>query len=272
MSERTDYDAGEKNLFEKGKLAVLVDESSASASEILAGAIQDWDRGLIVGRRTFGKGLVQEQYDLGDGSALRLTIAKYYTPSGRSIQRSYAKGKDAYAEDFTKRYETGELTGSDSIMIGDTAKYYTSNKRPVYGGGGIKPDIYVPYDTLKYNSALLSIVYGEEFRNGVLNYYLKNQKTLKKYTTAGEYIKGYSVADLNNSLLTSLPENLKEGVNKLALKPGMRSFIELQMKAQLARLLFKNNGYYAVMATGDDVIRKASQALDGAGYSQLISK
>src|SRR5213075_813447 len=141
---KTEYRASGKGTFERGKLVVLVDESSASASEILAGAVQDWDRGLIAGRRTFGKGLVQEQYDLPDGSALRLTIARYYTPAGRCIQRSFANGKEAYSEDFEKRFESGELTKEDTTAPADTQKYYTPAHRVVYAGGGIKPDVYVP--------------------------------------------------------------------------------------------------------------------------------
>jgi carboxyl-terminal processing protease len=115
-SSLREYKTRDKDLFERGKVAILIDERSASASEILAGAVQDWDRGIIVGRRSYGKGLVQEQYDMDDGAALRLTIAKYYTPSGRSIQRPYAKGRDAYEEDFSHRYETGELVGIDTVM------------------------------------------------------------------------------------------------------------------------------------------------------------
>jgi carboxyl-terminal processing protease len=271
-AKRMDYDAGTNNLFEKGKLALLVDESSASASEILAGAIQDWDRGIIVGRRSFGKGLVQEQYDLGDGSAMRLTIAKYYTPSGRSIQRSYAKGRDAYAADFSSRYATGELTGADSVAQKDTTQYFTSNKRVVYGGGGINPDIYVPYDTTKMNTATLSIVYSEGFRNAALGYYLKNQQALKKFASMQEFIQGFHADDMSNAVLASLPDEIKPTVTKMMQKPAVRSFLELRMKAQLARVLFKNDGYYAVLATDDDVIRKALQAIESPQYSQAINR
>ena len=139
-SPKLEYKTAVRGMFESGKLAVLIDESSASASEIFAGAIQDWDRGIIVGRRSFGKGLVQEPYELPDGSELRLTIAKYYTPSGRCIQRSFAKGKDAYEADYEKRFQDGELIGRDVAPMSDTVPYYTAAHRVVYGGGGIKPD------------------------------------------------------------------------------------------------------------------------------------
>ena len=271
-SQRQEYDAGVTNLFEKGKLAVLVDESSASASEIVAGAVQDHDRGLIVGRRTFGKGLVQEQYDLEDGSALRLTVAKYYTPSGRSIQRTYKKGKEAYVKDFIDRYQTGELTGADTTTVGDTVKYYTNNKRVVYGGGGINPDIYVPYDTLKYNGALLNLVFGENFRNAILNYYIKNQVALKKFGDVDSYIKEYDVTNLKSFLLSTLPTDVKSSIEKMMSKGHMLKYLETQMKAQLAKILFKNAGYYKVLSTQDDVIRKANQALQGEKYSLLIGR
>src|SRR5690606_10909754 len=136
----------DKGDFENGKLYLLINENSASASEILAGAIQDNDRGTIVGRRSFGKGLVQREMPLGDGSAVRLTVARYYTPSGRSIQRSYAHGGDEYFNDFSKRYESGELYAADSIKIADTLKYKTLKGRTVYGGGGIIPDLFVPME------------------------------------------------------------------------------------------------------------------------------
>ncbi|HEY0261395.1 MAG TPA: S41 family peptidase, partial [Chitinophagales bacterium] len=145
-SEKAEYLAGKPGLFEHGNLAILIDQNSASASEILAGAVQDWDRGTIIGRTSFGKGLVQEQYDLGDGSALRLTVARYYTPSGRNIQRPYTQGTEAYNEDIYERYEKGEFVHEDTTHS-DTLKYKTAKGRTVYGGGGIRPDIFVPLDT-----------------------------------------------------------------------------------------------------------------------------
>ena len=140
---RNDYETTGRNFFHIDNIAVLIDESSASASEILAGAVQDHDRGVVVGRRSFGKGLVQEQYNLRDGSALRLTVARYYTPSGRSIQKSYKNSED-YDKEVVDRLASGELSNEEKIAVKDSTEYYTSTGRVVYGGGGIKPDIFVP--------------------------------------------------------------------------------------------------------------------------------
>jgi carboxyl-terminal processing protease len=153
-SKKREYRCKRGGLFEKGKLTILVDELSASASEVLCGALQDWDRATIIGRRTFGKGLVQEQYGLSDGSAIRLTVARYYTPLGRSIQRSYEKGKKVYMDDLWERFSDGELLSADSNKISNGQKFKTLAGRILYGGGGIMPDIFVPLDTSRYNRSV----------------------------------------------------------------------------------------------------------------------
>jgi len=271
-SPKVEYKAGERGAFEKDRLIVLVDENSASASEILAGAVQDWDRGVIIGRRTFGKGLVQEQYDLDGGGALRLTVAKYYTPSGRCIQRSFSNGKEAYEEDFEKRFESGALTRKDTMNVADTTHYYTSNHRAVYGGGGITPDIYVPYDTTHFSTALLSVVFSEELKNTVWDYFIHNRKRLDF-----KDIKSFDIsfADENNiakAYFSSLKIPEHEKISLLLSKPGNMDYFKVHIKAQLARLLFRDNGYYSIITKHDNVIDSASHVLYSNEYSKIISR
>ncbi len=268
---KTEYKAGEKGVFESGRLAVLVDEGSASASEILAGSIQDWDRGVILGRRSFGKGLVQKQYELPDGSALRLTIAKYYTPSGRCIQRSFAKGRDAYMNDYEKRFETGELTGNDSISPGDTMRYYTSNHRLVYGGGGIKPDVYVPYDTSHLSSGLYTMIYSPEMKAAIWDYFIHNRAKLK-YKSIADFIQHFDGQEqVKDNYLAMLEPAIRKKVIKELSKPVNDDYLLLQVKAQVARFLFRDNGYYAISLKEDNVVNKALEVLNSDQYSQLIS-
>lgn len=273
-AKREEYVAGEKNGFESQKLIVLVDESSASASEILAGAIQDWDRGVLIGRRTYGKGLVQEQYKLDDGSAMRLTVAKYYVPSGRSIQRSYANGKEAYSQDFYDRLKSGELTGHDTLSLADTTPYYTGNHRLVYGGGGITPDVYVPYDTLRLNSKLIDLLYSQDVRNLIWDYFLSNRKQLRaSYNTADEFSAGFDAQTLLTAYLKSQDKQTVKTINLMLKQGGNASYFRVNMKAQLARYLYDDNGYYTVMTSVDDVVQKALNILASDDeYSKLLGR
>ncbi len=271
-SPRKEYKAEKKGIFEKGRLAVLIDESSASASEILAGAIQDWDRGVIVGRRSYGKGLVQEQYDMDNGAGLRLTTAKYYTPSGRSIQRSFAKGRDAYENDFAKRFESGELIGNDTTHLSDTTKYYTSNKRVMYAGGGIKPDIYVPYDTAKLSNALLNIVYTDEMKNEVWDYYMKHRADLLKYKSIKDFNARYNADSLVIEYIKVLRPVEKKIAAKILSVPFNKNYLKLQMQAQLARILFGNNGYYTIAVQDDNAVKTAIKVLHSDTYLKAIGR
>jgi carboxyl-terminal processing protease len=258
-------------LFESGKLAVLIDESSASASEVLAGAIQDWDRGVILGRRSFGKGLVQAQYDLGDGSALRLTIAKYYTPSGRSVQRSFAKGKAAYQADFEHRFQNGELVGYDTVYHSDSSVYYTSSRRRVYGGGGIMPDIAVPYDSALLNGTFLNLVYGDALGIAVWEYYAAHIGSLKKYTSLGAFLRGIgSGDDVVAYCMERLPMQDRLVAERSMKQPVLRTYLETQILARLARILYRSNGYYAVAVRQDNSVNRAMKLLQSKEYSSFV--
>jgi carboxyl-terminal processing protease len=198
--------------FEEGKLIILVDEGSASASEIVSGAIQDWDRGLIMGRRTFGKGLVQKPLILTDKSELRLTISHYYTPTGRCIQKPYDDGIDSYQQDLIERYKHGEYLTPDSIFFPDSLKYYTPNKRVVYGGGGIMPDIFIPMDTTKYSSLFNELVRKGVFGGFTLDYMDSHRpELLAKYPTISEFKNNFQISDEMYTQLMDYAQ--KEGVN-----------------------------------------------------------
>ncbi|MCX6187191.1 MAG: S41 family peptidase [Bacteroidetes bacterium] len=257
--------------FEEGKLIVLIDEGSASASEILCGAVQDWDRGLVIGRRSFGKGLVQEPFDLSDGSALRLTISRYYTPSGRCIQKDYKKsGYDEYENDIYARLENGELEDASKQRIYDSTPYHTKqNNRVVYGGGGIYPDVFVPIDT-SYNSRFLTDV----FANGMLNKYAynyldKNRHSIMAITDLEVYTQSYQISDL---AFNQFIENCKlQGINTSNISDINRSksFIKLQLKALIARQIWHEKGYYNVVIKQDKGVLKAITVL--SNYSVLLN-
>jgi len=201
--------------FEQGKVIVLVDEYSASASEILSGALQDWDRAIIIGRRTFGKGLVQRQFPLIDGSMMRLTVARYYTPTGRSIQKSYKGGYEKYEMDLLDRFNKGELLHADSIHFPDSLRYQTlSLKRTVYGGGGIMPDIFVPLDTTRYTNFHRNIIAKGVVNKVCVQYIDKNRIELKKkYPTFEKFKKEYEVDDAFLKQLISAAEKEKIKIN-----------------------------------------------------------
>lgn len=265
-----EYVAGKKGDFEQGKLAILIDEQSASASEILAGAIQDWDRGVLVGRRTYGKGLVQDQYDLEDGSALRLTIAKYYIPSGRSIQRSFENGRDEYESDFLERFHSGELTGNDSVYQADTTKYYTAKNRVVYGGGGISPDIYVPYDTTKLSSVMLNLIYSDGVKNVVWDYYILNRVKLKNYTSIDSFRKKFKSDTLVANYLNNQDRATEKVLKEILSNKENKNYFKLHLKAQLARLLFRDNGFYTILFSDDNVVLTAKKALQAKRDSLIV--
>jgi len=245
-------------LFEKGNLCILVDENSASASEILAGAIQDLDRGLIIGRRTFGKGLVQEQFELPDHSAIRITTARYYLPSGRCIQRNYENGKEKYKHDIIDRYSNGSLYANDSVS--KTSKiFYTLKKKPVYGDEGIRPDEFIPLDTI-YHAQLNDFYLSHAAEEFSFNYYYFNQKEFSSFKNLEQFVQTFSMhSNLQNALTKYFHEH-KLNVQILE-SPQYLKEINSSIKAQFAKILFGNNGKFKVQLSDDAFILKAIQKM-----------
>ena len=270
---KTVAESTSNGIFETGKLIVLVDEYSASASEIVSGALQDWDRAIIVGRRTFGKGLVQRQFPLIDGSMLRLTVARYYTPTGRCIQKSYKGGYEKYEMDLVDRFKKGEFLHADSIHFPDSLRYYTLNlKRKVYGGGGIMPDIFVPLDTTRYTDFHRKIVARGVVLKVCVQYIDKNRAELKKkYPTFEKFKKEYEVDDafLNLLLSAAEKENIKVDTAQYAIS---KPLIKLQLKALVARDLWEMNEYYQIMDADNESLQKAVEILQTPGAFEKILK
>lgn len=251
-------------LFTEGKVAVLVDEYSASAAEILSGAIQDQDRGIVIGRRTFGKGLVQRPIDMPDGSMIRLTVAKYYTPSGRCIQKPYEKGdKLSYAKDVVNRYNKGELTNADSIHFPDSLRYQTlREKRTVYGGGGIMPDYFVPLDTTKYSKCYRELSAKSLIINANLKYMDKNRKKLSKsYPDFETFRNNFQIPE--NVIEDIFAEGEKQKITPASEEERAKTTdnIRFIMKALVARDLWDMSEYFSIIYENDEVVKKAIELL-----------
>jgi carboxyl-terminal processing protease len=258
--DKQEYRCRRNGMFEKGTLIVLADEGTASASEILIGALQDWDRATIIGRRTFGKGLVQEQFDLSDRSALRLTIARYYTPIGRSIQRPYTNGEKAYYDEITKRYHDGETQFADSVK-NDTAKIYKTHAgKIVYAKGGISPDYFVAIDTSGYSKNAAAIYNKGTISSFAYNFYLQNQASLKSFKTPRDFINGFTVTE--EYWKQFLAAAAKDSINFVAVSPREKSGLSTQIKSYIARLIWRNEGYFEVMNTDDTAIKKAIEIIE----------
>lgn len=249
------FQADKRGIFFDKNIVVLIDDFSASASEIFAGAIQDNDRGWIVGRRSFGKGLVQEQIPLKDGSAIRLTVARYYTPSGRSIQKPYDKGNDAYYRDIMERAIHGEFKEVDSIKYVDTVKYYTSGKRVVYGGGGVMPDFFVPADTIGVSDYYLKITQKGLVYQFALEYADKNRTVLSKLKTGEDFLNHLNNQGILN-LFISYAEN--KGVKAKQSDLNISSdIIKYQIKAYIARNIIGEEGFYPIIKNIDKTLLEA---------------
>ncbi|MCU4155935.1 PDZ domain-containing protein [Carboxylicivirga sp. A043] len=237
------------------KVIVLIDEFSASASEIFAGAIQDNDRGLVIGRRSFGKGLVQQQIPLSDGSALRLTVARYHTPSGRFIQKPYDNGNEDYYEDIYKRYEHGEFFNQDSIEFDDELKYTTKNGRTVYGGGGIMPDIFIPRDTSMITDYFYKLRMNGIIYRYALQYTDNHRAKLEAYTNAEALEKYLDKQALLSDFLRFAKDKGVEYSSKEY--QTSKQLIEIELKAYIARNMIDNEGFYPILHRVDDIFQKA---------------
>lgn len=258
-SPKKEYRCDKEGVFEKGRLVVIVNEGTASASEVIAGALQDWDRAEIIGRRTFGKGLVQEQYELSDQSGLRLTVARYFTPLGRSIQRSYQSGNEAYYHDIIDRFKHGEMETADSISHDGQKEYHTPSGKTLYGGGGITPDIFVSVDTMNLEKPIMKALMSGALNRFVFDNFLDNQEAFGHIN---------SVADLKNKFIVN--EETLNKFNQYAQKDSVfvnlnnnnqKQQLQQQIRMLTARVLFGSEGFFEIKNPSDSMFTKSLEAL-----------
>lgn len=275
-SPRQELKAQKKGLFEQGRLVIMVDESSASASEILSGAVQDWDRGVIVGRRTFGKGLVQRPFDMYDGSQIRLTTSRYYTPSGRCIQKPYDAGVEEYQMDYYNRLSHGELLSADSVHFADSLRCFTSGNRLVYGGGGIMPDVFVPIDTMRASDYMINLRSKGLFNSFALNWTEENrEKFLKKAPTYDKFSKEYEKMNVLSEFEKYAEQ---EGVSRNAIKKEwvnimVSDYLKKEMSDSTARSYESYSDYAESLISDDKMLKEIMQkAKEEDKKNDLINK
>ena len=262
--------SGKKGKYRDLNIVVMIDQNSASASEIVAGALQDWDRAVTVGRRSFGKGLVQHEMELADNSALRLTVARYYTPTGRCIQKPYGDSI-AYEGDFQKRLEKGEFTTADSVHFPDSLRFRTPSGRLVYGGGGIMPDVFVPLDSIYFSGLLSEIAYSGIIRDYCFTYLDSHRKEMRKYKSPDEFINKFNVSDVMLSGLIEMAEKEEIKINKQVVRkisPQLKS----RIKGQFARSLFDDDAMVKVSLESDPDFKRALQVAQDYKQFAVVRK
>lgn len=258
-SRKEEYRCRRPGLFEEGKLVILIDETSASASEVLAGALQDWDRAIVLGRRSFGKGLVQLQYNLTDGSAIRLTTARYYTPLGRSIQRPYDKGKKVYMDELWERYNNGEVLFADSNKVSNGKRYITPGGDTLYGGGGIMPDVFVSIDTSSYPRQINQLFLSGRVNNFVYRFYLQHRDEIDKLESLNAFEQRF--ANRQDMWTGFAQEMADENIELPVLNDSTRQSLERRMTAFLARFRWRNTGYFQIMNKEEKEVQRALELL-----------
>ncbi|MBT6174731.1 MAG: S41 family peptidase [Flavobacteriales bacterium] len=271
---REDTFTSYEGLFESGRLVILMDDGSASASEIVAGAVQDWDRGLIVGRRSFGKGLVQRPIKLGDGSAIRMTVQKYYTPSGRCIQKSYEEGVEAYRLEKYERFESGELLSVDSLDLPDSLKYYTRiKKRPVYGGGGIIPDVFVPIDTTSNSESFRILLRKGLMSRYALEFVDNNRTSIESdYPTEDDFVANFSVSESEIEKFKVWAESQGTEESPIVISEEdwtiSGNAIILRLKAFMGRNVYDQSTFYRIIGDLNDSLQEAVKILKDGTFEK----